>query len=288
VRRRVGGSVSKQFVKFTVALIVGLLVDAAIVWSVSGSADSVNIDGRRIPNSLKESARKQSKIAATVAALGHTYDTIIVDTSKADVELYFRDGASNRIHSIESLRRLVSKQGRELVFATNGGMFTPSGDPVGLYIERGREISPLNLEDGNGNFFLKPNGVFSLTDRGAFVLPSEDFAILRRFLRIKFATQSGPLLVHEGRLNALFRPLSDSRYIRSGVGLITPTTVVFAISRDEVNFYEFGSLFKQHFHCDEALYFDGGISRMYLPAINRRDLDGDFGVIVAVTREAGK
>jgi uncharacterized protein YigE (DUF2233 family) len=50
-----------------------------------------------------------------------------------------------------------------MVFAVNGGMFTPDFAPVGLYIQRQQEITPLHTGSIAGNFGLKPNGVFYLT-----------------------------------------------------------------------------------------------------------------------------
>ena len=42
--------------------------------------------------------------------------------------------------------------------------------------------------------------------------------------------------------------------------------VIFAISKQQVNFYEFAS-FLRELGCVNALYLDGTVSRMYLPAI---------------------
>ena len=50
--------------------------------------------------------------------------------------------------------------GRPVVFAMNAGMFQPDLSPVGLFIERGQELRPVNRRGGKGNFNLQPNGVF--------------------------------------------------------------------------------------------------------------------------------
>ena len=51
----------------------------------------------------------------------------------------------------------------------------------------------------------------------------------------------------------------------------------------EINFYEFANYFKQ-LNCKNALYLDGFVSRTYLPEKNWEQLDGNFGVIIAVTK----
>ena len=51
----------------------------------------------------------------------------------------------------------------------NAGMFHPDHSPVGLQIIDGTVRNPINTDDGQGNFFLKPNGVFALGEQGAVV-----------------------------------------------------------------------------------------------------------------------
>ena len=75
---------------------------------------------------------------------------------------------------MQAAARLADAQGERLQFAMNAGMFHPDFAPVGLLVINGREVSPLNLAEGEGNFF--PEGgdapmqkVFDLEDaaRGA-------------------------------------------------------------------------------------------------------------------------
>ena len=47
-----------------------------------------------------------------------------------------------------------------VAFAMNGGMFDETGLPIGYFVQNGIRISELNRADGEGNFHLKPNGVF--------------------------------------------------------------------------------------------------------------------------------
>jgi uncharacterized protein YigE (DUF2233 family) len=165
-------------------------------------------------------------------------------------------------------------------------MYTAEGAPLGLFVEGGREVVPLNLSDGRDNFYMKPNGVFALAGGRAYVVESSQFREVAAASRVELATQSGPLLVSGGALHAGFKEGSENVNIRSGVGLVGPTKVVFAISNEPVNFYDFATLFRDRFGCRDALYLDGAVSRMYLPALKRYELDGDFAGIIAVTRGA--
>lgn len=59
--------------------------------------------------------------------------------------------------------------------------------------------------------------------------------------------------------------------------------LIFAMSKKEISFYNFARLFKE-LGCRNALYLDGYVSRTYLPEKNRVQKDGNFGVIIGVTR----
>ncbi|RZK21976.1 MAG: hypothetical protein EOO63_18575, partial [Hymenobacter sp.] len=153
------------------------------------------------------------------------------------------------------------------------------GVPKGLFIQSQKTIMPLDTASGAGNFYLKPNGIFYLTTgRQAGICATEKF---RASSRIAYATQSGPLLLLDGQLNPAFTQGSANAVVRNGVGLLPNGEVVFAISHEKVNFYDFAAYFKSIGCCD-ALYLDGFVSRMYLPAQQWQQTDGDFGVIIGV------
>ncbi|MBL4624331.1 MAG: phosphodiester glycosidase family protein [Flavobacteriales bacterium] len=75
---------------------------------------------------------------------------------------------------------------------------------------------------------------------------------------------------------------SKNQHIRNGVGILPDGKLLFAISKETINFYDFATFFKQK-GCKSALYLDGFVSRCYLPSKNWKQLDGNFGVIIAVT-----
>lgn len=177
--------------------------------------------------------------------------------------------------------------GESLGFAMNAGMFHADYRPVGLLVIDGQELSPIVTSAGWGNFGLLPNGVFCSGGNRPFqVIESRAFA--KASPECRLATQSGPMLVINGDLHPRFLVDSDSRYIRNGVG-VSPDgqTAWFAISNSPVTFHEFGRLFRDGLGARDALYFDGSISRLYAPGVNRADFGRSLGPIVGLVQEAG-
>jgi len=168
--------------------------------------------------------------------------------------------------------------GRPLVFAMNAGMYRPDLSPAGLYVEDGETLRSANTADGPGNFHMKPNGVFFVAGDEAGVMTTERYLAERP--AADHATQSGPMLVIDGRIHPRFLPDSTSRKHRNGVGVRDPHTVVFAITEQPVTFHQFARLFRDHLGCDDALFLDGSISSLYAPALGRADGLRPMGPII--------
>jgi uncharacterized protein YigE (DUF2233 family) len=204
-----------------------------------------------------------------------------VDVSKADLRLYWKNDKNEQFNSIANLKSWVESKNKKLLFAMNGGMYMEDRAPLGLYIENSKQLQKLNTAHGSGNFYLQPNGVFYITnDNKAGICKTQDFVNKGQ---VKYATQSGPLLVADGAINAVFTKGSVNTNIRNGVGVLPTGEVVFAMSKSDVNFYDFATYFQEQ-GCKYALYLDGFVSRTYLPEKNWTQTDGDFGVIIGVTK----
>ena len=163
-------------------------------------------------------------------------------------------------------RSLEGGTGR-LLFATNAGMFDSNLKPVGLYVEQGRELVHANIKSGRGNFHMKPNGIFYISAHGAAV--AETQAFLKQRPQADLATQSGPMLVIDGRLHPRFDRRSTSLKARTGVGVRADGKVIFAISEEAVSFDAFARLFRDALNCPNALFLDGGsASSLYAPTLN--------------------
>ena len=202
-----------------------------------------------------------------VTFAGQQYRVVHVDLKREQLELHWRNPRDGQpFGSIENLRQWGEAQGRRLLFAANAGIYDHKFAPLGLYVENGKTLVPLNLAHGNpasGNFSLLPNGVFAIYPDGtAAVRTSAAFKADDKPVRA--ATQSGPMLLIDGKLNEQFIDDSSSLKWRSGVCARSPHEVVFAVSEAPVNFHTFGRLFRDKLGCRDALYLDGSISQLYV------------------------
>lgn len=220
----------------------------------------------------------------SVAFRNIAYDVVVVDLSRADVKLFWKNDDAMAIRSLRGLESHLKKQGDTLLFATNAGIYSKNFTPAGLHVENGEELRKLNLREGGGNFHLMPNGVFYIDDTGAHVEESEHYRDAKRAPRV--ATQSGPILVSHGALHPKFQEASTSVYVRSGVGVRPNGEVVFALSKSPVNFHTFATFFRDRLQCRDALYLDGQISRFYMPGVLEDSGPALYvGILAVVARE---
>jgi uncharacterized protein YigE (DUF2233 family) len=217
----------------------------------------------------------------TVENGGKRFTVCRVNVQRERLELFHRDEAGVPFKRFERLATSLRSAGRNLVFAMNAGMYHGDFSAVGLSVANGRELTPLNTAVAEGNFFLKPNGVFLVSDAGARVVETSEYPRLE--VRVRIATQSGPLLVHRGRIHPAFRPNSENRLFRNGVGVPSADAAIFVISEAPVNFHEFATLFRDKLGCPNALFLDGTISSLYSPELKRNDFRMDLGPILGVT-----
>ena len=204
----------------------------------------------------------------------------IVNPKKQNLEFFWKNEKGEHFKNAENLISWLKSKNKKLLFSTNGGMYKKDNSPQGLYVENTITKSEIDALNGNGNFYLKPNGVFYLTtEKNPIICKTEDFV---NNGMIKYATQSGPMLVIDGEIHTAFKKNSTNLNIRNGVGILPNNQIIFAISKKEINFYDFAEYFKK-LGCKNALYLDGFVSRTYLPEKNWRQIDGNFGVIIGVT-----
>jgi uncharacterized protein YigE (DUF2233 family) len=218
----------------------------------------------------------------SVALEGAAYTVCEIDLRRHAVRLFWRKPEGEPYGYLTALPG-AQRTGR-LVFAMNAGMYDPEYRPVGLYVENGRELVRANTKPGPGNFHMRPNGIFYVVGETAGVLETGSFLIKRQ--AVDFATQSGPMLVINGRLHPVFGR-SHSRKFRSGVGLRDEHTLAFAVSDTEVTFGEFARLFRDRLTCDNALFLDGGsVPSLYAPELRRSGNLLRLGPMIAVYERA--
>lgn len=193
--------------------------------------------------------------------------------------LYLYDIKHSPYLSFTQLNAALRKKCRNMQFAMNAGMFQADYSPVGLYIENGIQQRPLNTaKRGFGNFLIQPNGVLAWNNSQA-VIQTTDHYRLSSF-KAKYATQSGPMLVIDGKINDKFLSDASSYKIRNGAG-IQNHKLYFVISLEPVTFYQFASYFKDTLKTGNALYLDGSISSMYAADLNMHDAARDLGPMAA-------
>ena len=205
----------------------------------------------------------------------------VTNPSEQDLNMYWKNPENQNYYTFSRLKDQLAANDITLIFAANGGMFTNTYAPQGLYIEHGEVHSEIDrMQEGYGNFYMQPNGVFYITKmKEAKVTTTNEFELAEE---IEYATQSGPMLLIDGEIHAVFNEGSKNLNIRNGVGILPNGDILFAMSKTPINFFDFATYFKDN-GCKNALYLDGLVSRTYLPSINWIPTDGKFGVIIGVT-----
>jgi uncharacterized protein YigE (DUF2233 family) len=135
------------------------------------------------------SALAQSQPCRSIEYERYAYTICEVDLHKHTARLYWKRSDGTPYAYLSALPRTLDGEVGRLLFATNAGMFDPALKPVGLHVERGRELVHVNTMSGYGNFRMKPNGVFYISADGAAVAETRAFQRTRADL----ATQSGPM-----------------------------------------------------------------------------------------------
>ncbi|HUQ34987.1 MAG TPA: phosphodiester glycosidase family protein [Aestuariivirga sp.] len=213
---------------------------------------------------------------------GNAFSVCRIDLRETRLELFNLDDQGAPLGSFTALAEDLRLEGKELAFAMNAGMFDEGLKPIGLYVENGTQAKKLNRRDGYGNFHVKPNGVFYIMGDRVGVAATDAYVKLNE--KPDFATQSGPMLVIDGKIHPKFSPGGMSYKMRNGVGVLDAHTAIFVISENAVNFHEFALLFRDGLKCANALFFDGTVSSLYSPELGRNDGFAALGPMVGAVK----
>lgn len=216
----------------------------------------------------------------TIAKDGVRY--LVWKAEAEKVRIVWKDRGGKQMRDLPAAKADLEGRGEKALMLMNGGIFEPGGVPSGVLVQDGKELLPLNPKDGKGNFFLKPNGIFLIGDKGARVVEAGKYPPPDE--KILYAVQSGPLLLENGITHPAFNAGSESRLLRNGVGVMRDGTVVFAISDPRSpkwpNLHGFADLFRS-LGCTDALFLDGDISQMRFGE-NLGKPSNLFGSVIAV------
>jgi uncharacterized protein YigE (DUF2233 family) len=221
------------------------------------ATDTADPDSERTDNTTNttgtaDSARPVVPPVETIEEFGW-FRRFVADPDH--VRLVWRDDAGVPLAQFESARRHLDQAGESVRLLVNGGIYQPGLRPGGLHIESGQRLVDLNLNDGGGNFHLKPNGVFWIAEGTAAVTESGAYQAIDP--EPTLAVQSGPMLTIDGGIHPAFRATSDSVNRRTGVGVRADGRVVFLASTRPVNLHTFAQAFLDS-GVPNSLYLDGG------------------------------
>lgn len=212
---------------------------------------------------------------------GASFEVCAFDAKRQELRLVDVDQAGAPLRSLTALKAVLGEEAGRVRFAMNAGMFDQHGRPIGLYVEKGQRLHALNTASGAGNFYMKPNGVFSLDASGRARIEATN-AFHARGGKTVWASQSGPMLVIGGALNPQIQDDGPSVHIRNGVGLTRDGKVNFVISDDPVSFGKLARLFRDPLGCADALYFDGSVSSLWDAGAGRMDVSAPLGPMLVV------
>jgi uncharacterized protein YigE (DUF2233 family) len=214
---------------------------------------------------------------------GAKFTVCAFDPRHEEIRLFWKGADGRPYGSFAALADALRGKGQRLTFAMNAGMFKEDQSPVGLYVEKGQKLHDADTRGGGAsNFHLKPNGVFWIGDGAAGV--TETSRYLAAPSAALYATQSGPMLIVDGKIHPRILPSGTSEKIRNGVGIDGAGAVVFAIADEPVTFDAFARLFRDALGCQNALFLDGSVSSLYAPELKRDDEVEPIGPIVGVVR----
>ncbi len=207
----------------------------------------------------------------------------IADPAKHRIATDLGPDAGTPYRSLAALSAGRGTDAALVAFAVNGGMYDDEGKPIGYYVEDGRRLKELNRSDGPGNFHLQPNGVFYGSGAQWQVRTSEDFY---RTVgdRPQFGTQSGPMLVIDGKIHPEITENGPSRLVRNAVGIDTSGRAHFVISDAPLSFGVLARFYRDKLKTPNALFLDGSVSALWDPQGDRLDLGAQLGPMIVVER----
>lgn len=182
-----------------------------------------------------------------------------VDLRYYRFELAFSQDYKNNTDTIEEL-----VQSHHAIAGVNGGFFSPEFKPLGLRINEGKEHSPLKNISWWGVFFIK--------DKQAYIVTQNNF---QPDANIKFAVQSGPRLIINGKIPNL-KPGAANR---TALGITKSGRIILLATENlPLTTLQLAQIMQSPtaeggLNCLNAINLDGGSSTQLYAKINHFILD---------------
>jgi clan AA aspartic protease (TIGR02281 family) len=201
---------------------------------------------------------------SSFVANGVEYHCFIIKADSTNLSLLNIVSNTSNLNHSDFIQEYAQSHGSNF-FAINACVNDNTGKPLGLFIVNNRQKSPINTDDGTGNFFIKPNGALLIKQKDISIIQSDKFSAA---VNVVNGVQSGPMLLINDTINAAFNPTSSNKNIRCGVGIFFDKKqeyLLFMLAADPVSFYDFATVFKNMFRCKNALCLESANSVLYSP-----------------------
>ena len=199
-----------------------------------------------------------------------------------DVRMFWGNGEGEPYHRSPRWRRLWCGQGLTLNFAINGGMYGDDFCPIGLYVENGQEAHRRQHQDVTGT---RP--IFTRSRTASFIWRGQggcgdDRRVCRsRRPTREFATQSGPMLVIDGKIHPASSKARLTQEPRRGRRQ-QPDGGALRHHGGRVSFDHFARFFRDGLGCENALFLDGTHLRHLCAGTRPRRCLVGYGPIIGV------
>ena len=173
------------------------------------------------------------------------------------------------IRSYAQAGDVLRRRGQRMLLATNGGLF--ADQPIGLHVEDGRVVRPLNLDASPpagqlpGNFYYLPNAVL-WQDRAGAVHLRDSRRMRGRTAEVRDGLQSGPALLLDGAMHRVARPPNRgvAHANRSAACVTGPHELVIVFVPRPSTFPQLAR-FLSRLGCRDAVFLDGNVPGLLVP-----------------------
>ena len=239
--------------------------------------------------SANESEDEVAEIRTASACKAARFEGSVLTHCTADpkqhrIRTALADNEDKLYRSMPDFAARRSADAAPVAFAFNAGMFGEDGQPIGYYVEDRDRKQELNRKDGPGNFHMKPNGVFYIPKRGEWRIKTSDDFYSNVLDRPVYGTQSGPMLVVNGKLHPEISEDGESKKVRNAVGIGKDGKAHFVISEAPISFGKLARYYRDELAVPNALFLDGTVSSLWDPANNRMDAVATLGPLLVVEK----